>query len=124
MSIQKVLNASQVKRLDQLGYVVVKKIDAEALAEPIMPERKMRAKVRVGFITRYPEDPAVPATQETITFHGVAANQYPEDGADENNSFARWSPSVSFEMAITNPALIGTFEIGDTFYADFTPAPK
>ncbi len=82
-----------------------------------MYERKMRAKVRVGSIVKHGES-------EQITFHGVAKNGgYPSDGTDENNSFAKFSPSVQFVMTIANPALVGTFECGDTFYCDFTPAP-
>lgn len=82
-------------------------------------ERKMRAKVRVSGIT--PQGEA-----ERLTLTGVAKSDgpYPADGSDENNSFARWSPSVSFDMLIANPSLVGTFELGDTFYVDFIPAPK
>lgn len=83
-----------------------------------MSDRKMRAKVRVGSINKYGDT-------EQIAFHGVAKSDgYPSDGSDENNSFAKFSPSVQFTMTIANPALVGTFEIGDTFYADFIPAPK
>jgi len=84
-----------------------------------MTERKMRAKVRVGA--------AIPHGNgtETVTFFGVSKSEaYPPDGSDENNSFARWSPSVAFQMLIANPALVGTFNVDDTFYCDFTPAPK
>lgn len=49
---------------------------------------------------------------------------YPADGSDENNTFAKFSPSGKLELQIANPALIGRFENGDTFYLDFTPAPK
>jgi hypothetical protein len=82
-------------------------------------DRKMRAKVRVGAI--------IPNGGETeaLKFFGVAKDgAYPEDGSDENNSFARWSPSVSMDLHVANPALVGTFEVGDTFYVDFIPAPK
>jgi hypothetical protein len=83
-------------------------------------ERKMRAKVRVGAV--FPNQGGT----ERLQLSGVAKSDgpYPADGSDENNSFARWSPSVSFDMLIANPSLVGTFEVGDTFYVDFTPAPK
>jgi hypothetical protein len=77
---------------------------------------KMRAKLKVTDVTRHSE------TCEQLKFCGVSASQYPADGSDENNSFARWSPSVALDISITNPALIGSFEIGDTFYVDFIPA--
>jgi hypothetical protein len=82
-------------------------------------ERKMRAKVRVASVM------PTHGNTEVLRFHGVAkSGAYPEDGSDENNSFARWSPSVSMELHVANPALVGMFEVGDTFYVDFLPAPK
>lgn len=81
-------------------------------------ERRMRAKVRVGA--------AIPHGNgtETVTFHGVSkSGGYPADGSDEDNSFAKWSPSVNFSMLIANPALVGSFEVGQTFYCDFIPVP-
>lgn len=86
-------------------------------------EKKMRAKVRIGSIIPFGPTDGKPTT-EVVTFHGVSKNgPYPADGLDENNSFARFSPSVDFKISIANPALIGTFEVGQTFYCDFIPAP-
>lgn len=80
----------------------------------------MRAKLRVYDVNPYPrENP----TQETVKFHGVAASSYPEDGSDENNTFAKFSPHAIAEITIANPALLGKFAVGDAFYVDFTPAP-
>lgn len=80
---------------------------------------KMRAKLRVGSVI--PQG----ANHELVTFHGVAKSDgYPADGSDENNTFAKFSPSAKFDIMIANPALLGSFEAGDTFYVDFTPAPK
>lgn len=79
----------------------------------------MRAKLRVGSVIKFNE------TTETVTFHGVSKkNGYPADGSDEDNTFAKFSPSANFQIMIANPALLGKFEPGDTFYVDFTPAPK
>lgn len=79
----------------------------------------MRAKLRVGSVIK------LNAETETVTFFGVSkGSPYPEDGSDENNTFAKFSPSANFQIMIANPALLGKFEPGDTFYADFTPAPK
>lgn len=76
----------------------------------------MKAKVRVSGIAPHGES-------ETVVFNGVAASSYPADGSDEDNTFAKFSPSVNFSITIANPALIGKFAVGDTYYADFTPAP-
>lgn len=83
----------------------------------------MRAKVSVGSVIPTGIDGDGKITQERLVFHGVAKSDgYPADGTDENNTFAKWSPSVHFDMQVTNPALIGKFAPGDTFYVDFTPA--
>ena len=61
--------------------------------------------------------------QETVTFRGVSrSDRYPDDGSDENNTFAKWSPSVDLTMAITNPALWGKLKVGQEYYSDFTLA--
>lgn len=85
-------------------------------------ERTMRAKLRVSNIT--PSRDREGAVQnEQVKFHGVAKNSaYPEDGLDENNTYAKFSPSAEFSITVANPALFGTFYIGDEFYVDFTLA--
>lgn len=81
----------------------------------------MRAKIRVGAVLPFQQDGVV--TQERLMMHGVAkTGSYPADGSDEDNTFAKFSPSASFDIQIANPALIGKFAVGDTFYVDFTPA--
>lgn len=82
----------------------------------------MRAKLQVGSV--FPHRNADGDTQsETMYFHGVAkSGAYPADGSDEDNTFAKWSPSVNLQIQITNPALFGKFEPGQKFYVDFTPA--
>ena len=82
---------------------------------------KMRAKLRVGAVLPFPSGENGAVTQERVMFHGVAASRYPEDGSDEDNTYAKFSPSASFDIMIANPALIGKFAVGDTFYVDFTP---
>lgn len=58
---------------------------------------------------------------EILRFHAVSkCGGYPQDGSDEDNSYARWSPSASLEINVQNPALKGKIQPGDTFYVDFT----
>lgn len=78
----------------------------------------MRAKLSVSKVDGYPNTEA--PTQTVLLFNAVGASQYPEDGTDENNTFARWTPNASLTMTIQNPNLVGTFKVGDTFYVDFT----
>lgn len=81
----------------------------------------MRAKVRVGGV--FPmQDKDGNQTSERLQFFGVAKNgNYPEDGSDEDNTFAKFTPSASMDFHVANPDLFGKFAIGDTFYVDFTP---
>lgn len=83
----------------------------------------MRAKVRVTGIKRYPEDGEDgEATQETLTFNFPAKDgAYPADGSDEDQQFAKFSPAGALSLTIANPALLGKFAVGDTFYLDFHP---
>lgn len=84
---------------------------------------RMRAKVRVGSVLPY-RDESEKTVSEQVRFYGVAkSNGYPADGTDEDNTFARWSPSVEMAFTIANPDLFGKFTPGDTFYVDFTPVP-
>jgi hypothetical protein len=78
----------------------------------------MRAKLQVS-------DVKVDQACDTVRFHAVSRNDgYPEDGSDENNTFARFSPSASLEIQIANPELFGKLRPGQTFYVDFTPADQ
>ncbi len=62
-------------------------------------------------------------TTETLHFSAVAkSGSYPEDGSDEDNTYAKFSPSANLSISITNPALLGKFTPGEKYYVDFTPA--
>lgn len=76
----------------------------------------MRAKMKVNSIQ-------VSGSCEVIRFSAVCKKEgYPDDGSDENNSFARWTPQADLSMTITNPDLLGKITEGQEFYLDFTPA--
>ena len=53
----------------------------------------------------------------------MAASRYPDDGSDEDNTFARWSPGAHLSINIANPALFGRFKHGQKFLVDFNEAP-
>ncbi|TIN81501.1 hypothetical protein, partial [Mesorhizobium sp.] len=77
----------------------------------------MRAKVKITSITRYPSDEA--PTSEMLSFNFPSKDgAYPADGSDEDQQFARFSPMGSLSLTVANPALIGKFAEGDTFYLD------
>jgi len=77
---------------------------------------KMRAKMRVSMVTETGQS-------EALSFTAVGKNgAYPEDGSDENNTFAKFTPQAFVEMVVNNPDLTGTFEEGQEYYVDFTLA--
>ena len=83
----------------------------------------MRAKLQIGSIFENNWGPDKTKQSETLSFHGVCkSGGYLEDGLDEDNTFAKFSPSVELRITIANPALWGKFAVGDKLYLDFTPA--
>lgn len=80
----------------------------------------MRAKMAVRSVEAHREKNVV--TQEIVTMSAVFASKYPEDGSDEDNTYARFTPTASLSITIRNPDLLGKYEVGQTFYVDFTPA--
>ena len=65
----------------------------------------MRAKMRVSAVLPFPVEAGGAIKQERLMLGCVAKNSaYPEDGHDEDNSFAKFSPSGVLDMMIMNPA--------------------
>lgn len=73
----------------------------------------MRAKMRVNAVAQN-------GSVEQLQFSAVPASEYPQDGSDEDNTFAKFTPSANMTMVVANPDLHGKFAPGDTFYVDFT----
>lgn len=82
----------------------------------------MRAKMQVGMVQEqfYGVDGA--KSGETLSLHAVAASKYPEDGSDEDNTYAKFSPGAALQINVANPALFGQFKVGEKYYLDFTLA--
>ena len=79
----------------------------------------MRAKMQVQSVTKYGD------AQESLSMSAVTGTtQYGPQGENEDNTYARYTPSGSISLSITNPALIGKFRVGQRFYVDFTEAPE
>lgn len=76
----------------------------------------MRAKMALTSVTRG-------QAYEILRFNAVAKSSgYPADGTDEDNTFAKFSPTATLEIHVANPALIGRFNPGEKYYVDFSPA--
>ena len=77
---------------------------------------KMRAKFQINRIEQFQ------GGNEKLHFNAVCAKSYPADGSDEDNTYAKYSPSAECSITIANPALHGQFKVGEKYYVDFTPA--
>lgn len=76
----------------------------------------MRAKFQLSHVTKG-------EGWEKLHFYAVAkSGGYPQDGSDDDNTYAKFSPQASCEITVANPALFGKFEPGEKYYVDFTPA--
>ncbi|KAI93926.1 hypothetical protein T281_13805 [Rhodomicrobium udaipurense JA643] len=86
----------------------------------------MRAKMKVTFVQQnfYALGPDGKKCGETLSLCAVYASKYPEDGSDENNTYAKFTPQAELKITVANPELWGKFAVGDEFYVDFTSASK
>lgn len=83
----------------------------------------MRAKMRVSQVETFKNQDETEIVNERLKLNAVAkSGSYPNDGSDENNSFARWTPNAELTISISNPELFGKFSVDQTFYVDFTEA--
>ena len=83
----------------------------------------MRAKM---YITNVVESSSLTEKVQNLTFSAVCrkGGYADTEGMDEDNTYAYYSPQANLQMTILNPALVGRFSAGDTFYVDFTPVPE
>ena len=87
---------------------------------PATPTRVMRAKLKLISVAVSEE---TPHESEALRFSAVyKSDGYPDNGLDEDNTFAKFTPSMELNMTIDNPALLGKFRPGQKFYVDFTEA--
>lgn len=80
----------------------------------------MRARFVVHSVKTYEN-----STQEDLSLGAVTGgpgSSFGPNGESDDNTFARWTPSATCTMSITNPNLHGQFKQGDKFYVDFTRA--
>lgn len=78
-----------------------------------------RCKVYVESVKLYGHNGQI--TQEEVQMRAVTGKNT-KDGMDEDNTYAKYTPSADFRMSVTNPALFGQFRPSQTYYIDMTPA--
>lgn len=82
----------------------------------ILMAKAMRAKVYVSGIEKHS------AESESVRFTAISKQgAYSNDGSDEDNTYAKFSPMAHFNITIANPELIGRYHLGEKYYVDFTP---
>ncbi len=74
----------------------------------------VRAKFQVSSITKHSYGPAT-----TILLYAQCA-----DSIEENKRFAKYTPSGRLELTVDNPPAQEFFELGKSYYLDFTEVPN
>lgn len=84
-----------------------------------------RCKVRVESVKLMGSD-GTNHTAEEVQMRAVGGSKvnkgYPEDGFDEDNTYAKFSPSADFRLYVANPNLFGQFKPEQKYYVDLTLA--
>ena len=78
----------------------------------------MRAKMSVSQVTDFG------GNNQKVNMAPVCSKSFGPNGESEDNTFARYSPSGSLELTITNPDLKGKIKPGQKFYVDFIEAAE
>ena len=84
---------------------------------------KTRAKVYVESVKQFGGD-GKQHTHEEVQMRAVGGSKvqkgYPDDGLDEDNTYAKFSPVAGFKLLIANEALHGEFKPGQKRYVDIS----
>ncbi len=96
------------------GYLLKQKLFEESWPKPTV----MTAKVTVTSVNKLSD------THERVTFCGVTSKPFDENGFNDDNTFAKYSPQLDLSITIANPNLLGIHEHGQKYYLDFVPADK
>lgn len=84
---------------------------------------RMHARMQVTAVQEHEHNGG--KTGETVFLAAVCTEaDYPEDGHDEANSFARWAPSADARFFIQNPDLFGKVQVGQLVDFDLTAGER
>lgn len=78
--------------------------------------QRARCKFTVTAVT--PSYDGAPPTSQRVRM----STQYDQELAQEDEAFAKSTPSGDMTFQVDNPALAGFFEPGKAYYIDITPA--
>lgn len=81
-----------------------------------------RCKVRVESVKLLGSDGKGNHSAEEVQMRAVQGDKvskgYPADGTDEDNTYAKFSPSADFRLYVANPVLFGQFKPEQKYYVD------
>lgn len=83
---------------------------------------KMIAKFQINNVEPISFDGGKTVAQEKINLMAVSEKPFDAEGASEDNTFARYTPSGELSITVQNPALLGKFKVGEKYYLEFTKA--
>jgi len=63
-------------------------------------------------------------TEHEGTARGLKFSAVSTDDTPENQRYHKYTPSGTLEIWVDNPPALEQFKIGESYYLDFTPAPK
>lgn len=78
----------------------------------------MRAKMMVTKVDQLNPPEAIPAMMR-LEMTAVTDRPFDADGQSDDNTYARWTPSGTLSLSVTNPNLFDKFKYGQKFYLDF-----
>ncbi|HEY1171002.1 MAG TPA: hypothetical protein VGH19_06485 [Verrucomicrobiae bacterium] len=84
----------------------------------------MRAKLLVTSVVVTQNEAKETVSEELKMIPVGPKGPYPPDGSDENNTYAKFSPSGDLRLVVMNPALFGRVKEGQEYYLDFTAIKK
>lgn len=77
----------------------------------------VRAKFWVKEVTRHHNGHPTADQAATVKLAPVY-----DDGSGQNKDWSKYTPQGEISMMITNPGAIEQFELGKSYFVDFTPA--
>jgi len=80
----------------------------------------MNATTRAKFVVQEVRNHA--ENHQLVILQAVTDKPFDAAGKSEDNDFARWTPSGTLDITITNPDLVGKFVAGQKYYLDVIPA--
>jgi hypothetical protein len=64
------------------------------------------------------------ANYQNVSLNAVTEGPFDENGNNEDNTFAKYTPSGLLHLSVTNESAIGFFVVGQKYYLDIVPCDE